>query len=258
MRNWARALAVSAALLMPGAHASEAPEPPDQSWSFEGPLGGHDATAARRGFKVYAEACWSCHALDHIRFRDLGGLGFADDEVKSLAAGYEVPAGPNEYGDIVDDQGLLFMRRARPEDPFALPYLNEAAARTANDGVFPTELSLIVKARRGGPDYLFAFLTGYTEPPPALDLAEGRFFNAYFPGQAIAMEPSLSDGLIAYDDGTPETVDQYARDIVAFLAWTADPHLNARNRLGLGVVAFLAVFFVLLLALKRRIWARLD
>jgi cytochrome c1 len=276
-----RTLLIAAAvfgLAAPASAAGETPVPPQLSWSWQGPFGTFDRAQLQRGFKVYREVCASCHGLSYVAFRNLaepGGPEFSQAQVTALAAEYKIQDGPNDAGD-------MFERPGRPADRFPSPFPNENAAAAANGGKAPPDLSLMAKARtfeRGfpwfvldvfrqysenGADYLAALLTGYHEPPADFTVPEGGNYNAYYPGHVIAMPQPLSDGQVEYPKGpdgqpqVPETVDQYARDVTAFLAWTAEPHLEARKRIGFQVILFLIGLSVLLYFTKKKIWARIG
>lgn len=225
----------------------DAPKPPSQHWSFEGIFGTYDRAAAQRGFQVYKEVCAACHNLRFIFYRDLKGLGYNDAEVAAIAAGYETEAGPN-------DKGEMFKRPGQPSDRFAAPFPNDAAARASNNGALPVDLSVVIKAREHGPDYLYALLTGYKEPPAGFQTQPGMSYNAYFAGHQIAMPQPLNDGQVAYGDGTQATVAQMAKDVVTFLAWTAEPEMEARKAMGIKVILFLIILTGLLYAVKRKVW----
>lgn len=224
---------------------------PRQHWSFSGFFGTYDRAAALRGLQVYREVCAGCHSLSLLSYRHLGGLGLDEEAVKALAAEETIVDGPDESGE-------MFERPGRPSDRFRLAFPNEQAARAANNGAFPPDLSVIVKARKGGADYVYALLVGYGEPPAEVTLQDGMSYNAYFPGGQIAMPPPLSDDAVAYADGTPAGADQLALDVVHFLAWAAEPELDERKRTGVKTVLFLIVFTGLLYAVKRKVWSRLH
>lgn len=224
----------------------EAPE-----WSYSGLAGTYDRAALQRGFQVYKEICAACHALKYVHFRDLAALGYNAAQVKSIAAGYQVADGP-------DEQGQMFERSGSPSDPIRGPFANDAAARAANGGALPPDLSLIVKARAGGPDYIYALLTGFAPPPLGFPIAAGRYYNARFPGHQIAMPPPLRDGAVKYADGTPPSLPQMARDVTVFLAWASEPTLDQRHRLGLGVILYLMVATVVFWLAKRRAWRSVE
>jgi ubiquinol-cytochrome c reductase cytochrome c1 subunit len=228
--------------------ASEEPKPPKQNWSFQGPLGTYDRAALQRGFQVYKEVCSACHSMHQLYYRNLEALGFSDAEIKAIAAEYTVMDGPN-------DQGEMFERPARPSDRFKAPFPNDKAAAASNNGATPPDLSLIIKARHGGADYIDALLTGYSNPPAGVAVPSGMNFNEYFPGHLIAMPPPLSEGGVTFADGTPATVPQMARDVTNFLSWAAEPEMEERKRMGLKVIAYLLLMAGVLYAVKRKVWA---
>ena len=247
----------------------ETPPPPRQKWSFSGPFGHYDKGQLQRGFKVYKEVCAVCHGMKYVAFRNLDALGYSEGQVKAIAGEYKIPDGPN-------DQGEMFERDGRPADYFPAPWPNENAARARYNGV-PPDFSVLAKARgyeRGFPwfifdmftqfqehgvDYIHALLVGYKEEPPAgVTLPAGSFYNEYFPGHAIAMPPPLSDKRVDYTDGSPNTVDQYAKDVAAFMMWAAEPHLDARKRIGFQVMIFLLIFAGLMYFTKKKVWAEVH
>ncbi|MGH6915256.1 MAG: cytochrome c1 [Geminicoccales bacterium] len=231
------------------AQAQEGALPPiERSWSFEGIFGHFDRAAAQRGLQIYREVCSACHSLNYIAFRNLADLGFSEDEVKSLAAQYQITDGPN-------DQGEMYQRPGKPADHFPPPFENEQAARAANGGALPPDLSLITKAREDGSNHVYSLLQGYQDPPADQKGPEGTYYNIYFPGHWIAMPPPLTDDAVTYDDGTEATLRQEAHDIAAFLTWAGEPTLEARKRTGLKVILFLVILTALLYATKRKIWA---
>ncbi len=242
------------------------PTPPRQSWSFSGPFGQFDRGQLQRGFKVYKEVCSVCHGMKFVAFRDLEGLGYSEGQVKAIAGEYKIQDGPN-------DQGEMFERDGRPADYFPTPWPNENAARARYNGV-PPDMSVLAKARsysRGfpwfifdmftqfqeqGPDYIHALMTGYKEKPPqGFTLPPGSFYNEYFPSHAIAMPPPLTDKRVDYTDGSPTTVDQYAKDVAAFLVWASEPSMEARKRIGFQVMIFLIVLSTLMYFTKKKVWA---
>lgn len=275
-----RTLLVAAILGLsaPAYAVGETPVPPQLNWTFQGPFGKFDRAQLQRGFKIYREVCSSCHGLSYVTFRNLaqpGGPEFSEAQVKALAAEYKIQDGPNDAGD-------MFERPGRPADRFPSPFPNENAAAAANGGKAPPDLSLMAKARtyeRGfpsfildvfrqfseaGADYVHGVLTGYEEPPQSFQVPAGGNYNEYFPGHVIAMPKPLSDGQVEYPKGedgkpvVPETVDQYSRDVTAFLMWAAEPHLEARKRTGFQVIAFLLLLSGLLYFTKKKIWARVG
>jgi ubiquinol-cytochrome c reductase cytochrome c1 subunit len=230
----------------------EAPSPPHQQWSFEGVFGTYDEAALQRGFQIYKEVCSACHPVKHLYYRDLTAIGYTEDQVKGLAAQAQVTDGPN-------DQGEMYQRPAKPSDPIVGPFPNDQAARAANNGALPPDLSLIVKAREGGPDYVFGILTGFKEAPADFKMQPNMNYNEYFPGHQIAMPPPLTtDGQVTYADGTKATIPQMAHDVTTFLAWAAEPNLNERHRMGAKVILFLVIAAGVFYAAKRRIWAALH
>ena len=244
----AAALVLLAGVLESSAQVAEAPEPIQVDWQHEGLFGAFDRAAAQRGFQVYREVCSGCHGLTFVAFRNLMALGFSEDQVRALAAEYTVTDGPDENGE-------MFERPAVPADPIPPPYPNDQAARVANGGALPPELSLITKARAGGSDYVYSLLVGYEDPPAEAEAPEGLYYNAYFPGHWIAMPPPLSEGLVAYADGTEATVPQMAADVTTFLTWAGEPTLEQRKQSGLKVMLFLLVFTGLCYATMRKVWA---
>ena len=225
-------------------------DPKDLVWPFDGMTGHFDRQSAQRGFQVYREVCASCHSLNRIAFRNLADIGFSEAEVKALAAEYMVmDAEPN-------DEGEMFERPGRPADRIPKTYPNEQAARYVNNGAYPPDLSLIVKARVDGPDYLYSLLTGYGQKVPSnVAVSEGTYYNPYFSlSQGIAMAPPLMNDLVSYEDGTNASVEQMARDVVVFLQWTAEPEMEERKRMGIKVLMFLLIMTVLFYFAKKRVW----
>ena len=221
---------------------------PHQSWSFEGLFGTFDRAALQRGFQVYNQVCSACHAMHLVSYRNLEQIGFTKDQAKAIAASKEVTDGPN-------GQGEMFQRKGKLTDHFVSPFPNDNAARAANGGALPPDLSLITKAREGGADYVYALMNGFKEPPPGAKVPQGRYYNTYFPGHAIAMPPPLSAGAVEYADKTKATVPQMAHDVATFLTWTAQPEMEQRKRMGVKVLLFLLVLTGLLYAVKRKVWA---
>jgi ubiquinol-cytochrome c reductase cytochrome c1 subunit len=243
------AAALSGVLLAPVlVRAADETRLPRQEWSFDGVFGTFDRASLQRGFQVYKEVCSVCHPVKHLSFRDLTQIGYSEDEVKAIAAGYQITDGPN-------DEGQMFQRPGRPSDPIPGPFPNDQAARVANNGALPPDQSLIVKARPGGSNYVYAILTGYKEAPAGLKMQEGMNYNEFFPSHQIAMPPPLSDNAVTFADGTPATVPQMAHDVTSFLTWAAEPNLDDRHRTGLKVVLFLVVAAGVFYAAKRKIWA---
>ena len=254
-----------------GAGAAESEAPPPLKWSFAGPFGLYDEAQLQRGFKVYREVCQNCHGINLLAFRSLaepGGPGYSTAQAAAIAAEYQVTDGPN-------DQGEMFQRPGRPADYFPPPFPNEQAARARYNAV-PPDFSVIAKARtyeRGFPwfivdmfiqyqengvDYIAGFLTGYEDPPASFNLPAGASYNKYFPGHATAMPNPLVDGQVEYSDGTPAKVDQYAKDVTAFLMWVAEPHMEARKRIAFQVMIVLIVLAGLLYFTKKKVWSQVE
>lgn len=223
--------------------------PKDVKWNFEGIFGTYDRAAAQRGLQVYKQVCAGCHGLRLVAYRNIMDLGYTEDQAKAFAKEYEVQnAEPN-------DEGEMFTRPARPSDRFVSPFPNQQAARAANNGAYPPDLSLITKARANGPSYLYSVLTGYQDVPEGVEAQEGLNYNPYFPGGWIAMAPPLFEDSVEYSDGTKATVDQMAKDVTYFLSWAASPDLEKRKSTGLSVMMFLVVFTGLLIAVKKKVWS---
>jgi ubiquinol-cytochrome c reductase cytochrome b/c1 subunit len=254
------------------ARAAEQEHPPRQKWSFSGPFGLFDRAQLQRGLKVYREVCQTCHSMSMVSFRNLaeaGGPGFSEAQAAAIAAEYQSKDGPN-------DQGEMFERPGRIADHFPSPFANDQAARVVNNGTVPPDFSVLAKARtyeRGfpwfifdivtqyqeqGPDYIVALMKGYEEAPQGFQLPPGTQYNKYFPSHAIGMPPPLTDGRVEYTDGTPATVEQYAKDVATFMVWAAEPHMEARKRIGFQVMIFLIVFAVLLYFTKKKVWKEVE
>ncbi|MBW6423019.1 cytochrome c1 [Rhizobium sp. XQZ8] len=244
--------------------------PKQEEWSFAGPFGHYDKGQLQRGLKVYKEVCSACHSMKLVAFRTLEELGYSEAQVKAFAAEYEVQDGPN-------DAGEMFTRKAVPSDYFPSPYPNAQAAAAANNGAAPPDMSLLAKARgitrgfpqfifdmftqyqEGGPDYIHSLITGYEQPPAGVQVPEGGHYNPYFANAAsLAMAQPISNDQVTYEDGSPQTVDQYARDVSAFLMWTAEPHLEERKRTGFMVMIFLLIFTGLIYLTKKSVYANKE
>ncbi len=247
------ALALTASVQMTPVLASEGVELKHQEWSFEGIFGVYDRGALQRGYQVYTEVCAACHSLNLLSYRNLsqtGGPEFTKEQVKVLAAEFEVEADPDEEGEVK-------MRPALASDKFVSPYANENAGRAANGGALPPDLSLIIKARKNGANYLYSLMTGYEEEAPAgFDLREGMNYNHFFAGNQIAMPAPIADEGVEYTDGTKPTVENQARDVVTFLAWASEPHMEARKKLGFKVLIYLIILAGLLYATTKKMWSR--
>lgn len=228
-----------------GAAESKAPKSP--GFSFQGPFGTYDRAELQRGFQVYTEVCSACHALKYFAFRNLMDIGFDESQAKAIAAEYEVTDGPDAEGEMFERPGIL-------ADRLPPAFANDNAARAANNGALPPDLSLIVKARTGGEDYLYSLLIGYEDPPADTEVGEGMSYNPYFGGAQIAMPPPLVEDGVEYTDGKAASVDQMARDVSTFLAWASEPDMEARKQMGLKVMIFLVLLTVLLYMVKRKVW----
>lgn len=254
MRGLVTSLAsVAVALAVAGpVRAAESVDLPKHDWSFSGIFGTFDRAALQRGFQVYKDVCSGCHAMHLMAYRNLAEIGFNADQIKAIASSVTVvDAEPDENGDPVERPG-------RASDHFVSPFPNDQAARAANNGALPPDLSLIIRAREGGPDYVYDILTGFTDPPPDFKLQDGMNYNTAFPGHQIAMPPPLSEDAVEYADGTKATVPQMAEDVVTFLRWTSNPELEERKRIGLKVILYLLVLAGMLYAVKRRIWSKVH
>jgi ubiquinol-cytochrome c reductase cytochrome c1 subunit len=230
------------------AQAAEEPALPHEKWSFDGVFGTYDRAALQRGFQIYQEVCSACHALDHLYYRDLSALGYSPEQITAIASQKQVKDGPNDEGEMYDRPG-------RASDKFVPPFPNEQAARAANNGAHPPDLSMVVKAREGGPDYVYGILTGYKDPPSGFKLQEGMNYNEHFPGHQIAMPKPLNDGQVTFADNAPNSLPAEAKDVVTFLTWAAEPNLEVRHRTGVKTMLFLIVGTVVFYFFKRRIWA---
>ena len=222
-----------------------------QSWTFSGLFGRYDTSSLQRGLQIYQEVCSTCHGLKRLRFRELEAIGFTNEQIKEYASTFEIQDGPN-------DQGEMYTRPGNPEDTFISPYQNEQEARAAFNGSYPPDLSLIIKARKKGPDYTYSLLTGYVDPPNDLNLSDGLYYNPYIEGKVIAMPPPLYDAVIQYIDGTNPNLHQLTYDIVSFLNWVAEPELEARKSLGLKVIIFLIILTSLFYVTMKNIWSRIN
>lgn len=231
--------------------SSGAKKPKQLVWPFDGFFGTFDRQSAQRGAQVYLEVCAACHGLDQLYYRNLSSLGFSEGEIKEIAKQYNVTDGP-------DDMGEMFERPALPSDHFKNPYPNEEAARAANNGAYPPDLSLIIKARKDGANYVYSLLTGYQEPPVKFKLMSGLYYNPYFEGSQLAMPAPLSEGQVSYMDGTKATIEQMSKDVTIFLQYAAEPEMEHRKSMGLKVAIYLLVFTIFFYFAKRKIWAKLS
>ena len=229
-------------------------EPIKVDWSFKGITGKFDRSSLQRGYQVYNEVCASCHSMNLLSYRNLGEKGgpeFSVDQVKAIAANFEVTDGPNSEGE-------MFTRPGRPSDKFVSPYQNVQAATAANGGAYPPDMSVLVKARKGGADYIYSVLIGYEEAPAGFELEDGVYYNKYMYGNKIKMAKPLAEGLVSYADGTEATESQMAMDVTTFLTWASEPHLEARHQTGLKVIMYLIILTILVYFSMRRLWSRID
>jgi len=225
--------------------------PPHYPWDHEPWLHSFDHASLRRGYEVYKQVCVACHSMKYVCYRDLVGVTHTEEEARAEAAEVQVQDGP-------DESGKMFMRTGKPSDHFPDPYPNEEAARYANNGAFPPDLSYIVLARHGNENYIFSLLTGYTDTPAGVKLGEGQYFNPYFPGGAISMAQALYNETIEYPDGTPATQSQLAKDVTTFLSWTAQPEHDARKKMAIDAVLILGALGLLMWYWKRHVWISLK
>ena len=229
-------------------------EPIKVDWSFKGITGKFDRSSLQRGYQVYNEVCASCHSMNLLSYRNLGEKGgpeFSVDQVKAIAANFEVTDGP-------DSEGEMFTRPGRPSDKFVSPYPNNQAAMAANGGAYPPDMSVLVKARKGGANYIYSVLMGYEETPEGFELEDGVYYNKYMYGKKIKMAKPLAEGLVSYADGTEATESQMAMDVTTFLTWASEPHLEARHQTGLKVIMYLIILTILVYLSMRRLWSRIN
>ena len=223
-------------------------------WSFKGLFGKFDRGALQRGYQVYTEVCSSCHSMKYLSYRNLaekGGPEFSIAEAKAIAASFEVTDGPN-------DDGEMFTRPGKLSDKFVMPYDNVKAAQAANGGAYPPDMSVLVKARGGGVDYIYSLLQGYEDPPVGMKLDDGVYYNKYMYGNKIKMANQLSDGLVEYGDGTTASIEQMSKDVTTFLMWAAEPHLESRHQMGFKAIVYLIILTILVYFSMKKIWSRIE
>ena len=224
------------------------------NWSFKGIFGKFDRGALQRGYQVYTEVCASCHSMKYLSYRNLaekGGPEFSEAEAKAIAASFEVTDGPNTDGE-------MFTRPGKLSDKFVMPYENVEAAKAANGGAYPPDMSVLIKARSGGADYIYSLLQGYVEPPEGTSLYEGVYYNKYMYGKKIKMASPLSDGIVEYSDGTETSIEQMSKDVTTFLMWAAEPHLEARHKMGFKAIVYLIILTILVYFSMKKIWSRVE
>ena len=225
-----------------------------QDWSFKSFFGKFDRASLQRGYQVYAEVCSSCHSMKYISYRNLaepGGPEFSEAQAKAIASNFEVTDGPNSEGE-------MFTRQAKLSDKFIMPYSNVEEAKLSNGGAYPPDMSVLVKARSGGADYIYSVLLGYEDPPEGITLDDGVYYNKYMYGNKIKMPPQLYDDLVTYIDGTPATPEQMAKDITTFMMWAAEPHLETRHKTGFRVIVYLIILTILVYFSMKKIWSRVE
>ncbi len=223
-------------------------------WSFKGLFGKFDRAALQRGYQVYTEVCASCHSMKYLSYRNLseeGGPEFSEAAAKAIAASFEVADGPNADGE-------MFTRPGKLSDKFVMPYDNVKAAQAANGGAYPPDMSVLVKARGGGVDYIYSLLQGYEDPPSGVTLDDGVYYNKYMYGNKIRMAAPLSDGIVEYGDGTNASVEQMSKDVTTFLMWAAEPHLEARHQMGFKAIVYLIILTILVYFSMKKIWSRVE
>ena len=223
-------------------------------WSFKGLFGKFDRGALQRGYQVYTEVCASCHSMKYLSYRNLaekGGPEFSVEQAKAIAASFEVTDGPNNDGD-------MFTRPGKLSDKFVMPYDNVKAAQAANGGAYPPDMSVLVKARGGGVDYIYSLLQGYEDPPEGITLDDGVYYNKFMYGNKIKMPNQLSDGLVVYADGTDASVEQMSKDVTTFLMWSAEPHLESRHQMGFKAIIYLIILTILVYFSMKKIWSRIE
>ena len=231
---------------------TKAHHPKQMKWEFDGVFGSVDRASAQRGYQVYKEICSACHSLRRVAYRNLTEIGFSEDEVKQIASEFLVSDGPNDDGEMFDRSGL-------PSDKFVGPYANEQAARSSNGGALPPDLSLIIKARHDGANYVYSLLTGFVDAPDNFPLASGKSYNPYFEGRQISMPAPITDDVqVDYRDGTYATKEQMVIDVTNFLQWAAEPEAEARKKMGVRTMIFLGILLIILIAAKRAVWKKVK
>ena len=256
MKNFLKILSLT--ILLSGfalsSYSAEKVEYLKTDWSFKGLFGKFDRGALQRGYQVYTEVCSSCHSMKYLSYRNLaeeGGPEFTIAQAKAIAASFEVTDGPN-------DDGEMYTRPGKLSDKFVMPYDNVKAAQAANGGAYPPDMSVLVKARGDGVDYIYSLLQGYEDPPVGMSLDDGVYYNKYMYGNKIKMSNQLSDGLVEYGDGTNASVEQMAKDVTTFLMWAAEPHLESRHQMGFKAIVYLVILTILVYFSMKKIWSRIE
>ena len=225
-----------------------------QDWSFQSFFGKFDRASLQRGYQVYTEVCSSCHSMQYLSYRNLaekGGPEFSLEQAKAIASNFEVTDGPNSDGE-------MFQRPAKLSDKFVMPYSNVEEAKLSNGGAYPPDMTVLLKARKGGADYIYSVLLGYEDPPEGMKLDDGVYYNKYMYGQKIKMPKQLYEDLVTYADGTPATPEQMAKDVTTFMAWTAEPKLEERHKFGFRVIIYLVILTILVYFSMKKIWSRIE
>ena len=256
MKNFFK-ISYSIIFLLTGTLAVNAEEKVDllkTDWSFKGLFGKFDRGSLQRGYQVYSEVCAGCHSMKYVSYRNLsepGGPEFSEQQVKAIAANFEVTDGPNNDGE-------MFIRPAKLSDKFVMPFENVKAAQAANGGAYPPDMSVLAKARSGGVDYIYSVLLGYEDPPSGVTLDDGVYYNKYMYGNKIKMSQPLMEGAVEYSDGTVASEEQMAKDVTTFLMWAAEPHLEARHKMGFKAILYLIILTILVYFSMKKIWSRIE
>ena len=256
MKNFIKLLSIITIVFFTTSHSNSA-EKADYlktDWSFKGPFGKFERASLQRGYQVYTEVCASCHSMKYVSYRNLGEKGgpeFSEEAVKAIAASFEVNDGPNADGE-------MFTRPGKPSDKFVMPYDNVKASQAANGGAYPPDMSVLVKARSGGVNYIYSLLQGYDDAPSGMILDEGVHYNKYMYGNKIKMSAPLSEDIVEYGDGTKASVEQMSKDVTTFLMWAAEPHLESRHQMGFKAIVYLIILTILVYFSMKKIWSRVE
>ncbi len=240
--------------ISPSISAEDSEKLLNPKFSFDGIFGKFDRASLQRGYQVYSEVCSACHSMSLLNYRNLsqqGGPEFTEEETKAIASKFEVEDGPNQNGE-------MFKRSSKPSDHFKSPFPNEQAARAANGGAYPPDMSTLAKAREGGPSYIYSILLGYEKSPKNIKLEDGVYYNKFKPGNSIKMPKPLNKDAVKYSDGTEASVEQMALDVTTFLTWASDPHLEERKKTGFKTIIFLLIVSALAYFVKKKTWSRIE